>query len=484
MILGRITGKTTPTHFTFTVDGDAKKFAYVQVMHAEYDYVLCQITDLEKDTAKTLAKCIAIGYKDDQGRVKLPRSPFEPGTEVLQASDEFISSIIQFKDGAFLGHLEGKTIPVYLDLNKMLTKHLAVMAKSGAGKSYTVAVLLEEIMEKKIPLVIIDPHGEYSLMAQPNDDEKDKQQMPLFNIEPKGYLRNIQEYGNTEHIPNARPLILNDSFTPQELIHILPTKLSTTQTALLYSAINQLPQPSLINLIFALEQQDAQHKYSVMNIIQYLKGLNLFSPDAMSYNELVQSGRASIINLKGISPDIQEIIVYKLLNDLFEERKKNKIPPFFVVIEEAHNFVPERSYGETKSSKIIRTVASEGRKFGMGLCVITQRPARIEKNVLSQCTTQIIMKVTNPNDLKAISQSVEGLTAETEYEIKNLPVGVSLVTGIVDLPLFVQVRPRKSKHGGEAVDMLAQSSEFMEELESFEQLEILPLIEPNTSKKD
>ena len=69
---------------------------------------------------------------------------------------------------------------------------------------------------------------------------------------------------------------------------------------------------------------------------------------------------------------MQEVIVYKIVNDLFIERKKNNIPPFFLVLEEAQNYCPERSFGEAKSSPIIRQVTAEGRKFGMGMCVISQ----------------------------------------------------------------------------------------------------------------
>src|SRR2546427_400827 len=79
-----------------------------------------------------------------------------------------------------------------------------------------------------------------------------------------------------------------------------------------------------------------------------------------------------------------------------------------LVVEESHNFCPQ--VGQAASSKVFRTLASEGRKFGLGLVVITQRAAKVDKNVLSQCNTQIILKVTNPNDLKAIIASVEGLT--------------------------------------------------------------------------
>jgi DNA helicase HerA-like ATPase len=73
----------------------------------------------------------------------------------------------------------------------------------------------------------------------------------------------------------------------------------------------------------------------------------------------------------------------------------DKIPPFMLVVEEAHNFCPERGFEKAISSNIMRTIASEGRKFGLGMMVISQRPARVDKNVISQCNTQIILRVTN-----------------------------------------------------------------------------------------
>ena len=70
-----------------------------------------------------------------------------------------------------------------------------------------------------------------------------------------------------------------------------------------------------------------------------------------------------------------DIIILK--RAFLDARKRGDVPPFFVVVEEAQNFIPERNFGEAKSSKIIRQIASESRKFGIGLCLITQRPSRI-----------------------------------------------------------------------------------------------------------
>ncbi|RLF38640.1 MAG: hypothetical protein DRN00_03715 [Thermoplasmata archaeon] len=131
------------------------------------------------------------------------------------------------------------------------------------------------------------------------------------------------------------------------------------------------------------------------------------------------------------------------------------------IVEEAHNYCPERGYGNAVSSSILRTVASEGRKFGMGLCVVSQRPAKVDKNVISQCNTNIILKVTNPNDLRAIIQSVEGLTSETADEIKRLQVGVALVAGgSLTRPIMVEIRTRETSHGGRSITIISGEGEY------------------------
>lgn len=149
------------------------------------------------------------------------------------------------------------------------------------------------------------------------------------------------------------------------------------------------------------------------------------------------------------------MIVASLCSGLFEARKLNQIPPGMLVVEEAHNYAPEKGFSKTTSTDILRTIASEGRKFGLGMMVVSQRPARVDKNVLSQCGTQVIMKVTNPNDLKAISKGLEGVTSYVEEELMRLPPGVAmLVSNEIERPVLVDIRIRKSKHGGESVNVL------------------------------
>ncbi len=124
---------------------------------------------------------------------------------------------------------------------------------------------------------------------------------------------------------------------------------------------------------------------------------------------------------------------------------------------------------------------------------MSQRPARVDKNLLANCSTQAILKVTNPNDLKSITSSVEGITKETENEIINLHVGTAMIVGIADMPLFVKVRPRKTKHGGETIDVVSTFSEAKIEgeltnLESYipidNKKEVINIIKPKIKKED
>src|SRR3989338_3511841 len=479
MILGNIIGKTSTRDFSFSVKHEINKFDYVQVMLKD-KYILAQILEIEKNSNETTAKCNILGYRQDN-KLKQLLSPLEPGSEVLKSDKDFIKEVLDLKENknsAFIGNLQRyDNLKVYLDLNKLLTKHVSILAKSGSGKSYVGGVLVEEILGKDIPILIIDPHGEYSSLQEKNDDEK----LLSYGLKPKDFRNKVRIYSpNTTDNPECIPLKLsNYDLSSQEILHILPAKLSNVQLGLLYSSLKEINKIDFNQLILELELEENPAKYSLINIIRYLEKLNLFSDAPTSLQELIMPGKCSIINLKGIEQELQEVVVYKLVKDLFEERKKVNIAPFFLILEEAHNYLPERSFGEAKSSKILRQVASEGRKFGLGMCVISQRPSRLDKSVISQCNTQIILKVTNPNDLRAIGNSVEGLTYESEKEIMNLPIGTALITGIAELPLFVDIRPRKTKHGGEAVDMLSITSNHPEE-----KGELLNMIKQKVSKND
>ena len=358
MTLGIIIGKTSTTEFKFKVDKEAKKYQYIKIPLND-SFVFAQIIELETSNEETIAQCLILGFKEEE-KLRPLRIPLAPGAKVEEADDDFINKALglEKEKGAFLGTLDYTNLKVHIDLNKLLTKHIAILARSGSGKSYCAGVLIEEILDRNIPLVIIDPHAEYPTLKFSNKKEEEK--LKKFDLKPKDYLKNIQEYTPDISINSeAQQLKLSvNNISPSSLMHLLPAKLSNMQTGLLYSSLQNIDKINFDDLIISLDTEETNAKYTLINLVEQIKKLNIFSEIPTSLQELVQPGKASIINLKGISPEISEIVVYKLVNDLFEARKLGNIPPFFLVLEEAQNFAPERSFGEAKSSQIIRRVAS------------------------------------------------------------------------------------------------------------------------------
>ncbi|NLK25119.1 MAG: ATP-binding protein [Euryarchaeota archaeon] len=476
---GIIYGNVGTTSFNVSVTGPMEKMEYLQVEHEQFGWVLGQVMDIERKTNLSLegAKQIAqgeevnieeevtavvniLGYRDDRGLLQMPRTPFRAGQPVFKAKDDVIREVIGLEDktstGAYLGLLFGHDIRVEVDINSMVQKHVSILAKTGGGKSFLCGNLIEELMKHQVTTVIIDPHGEYGSMREegaPPIGERD------FQVEPRGYADQIIEFASDTSInPLANPLKFTlANIEPRDLLGLTGIKNGRTYLNALRKAVDMIKsvkeEYSLRDIIRVLDADEEANNAALISELEYLDEIKIFAPSGTMMNDLVVKGKTTIINLKGTPPDIAELIVSRIGTALFELRKIDLIPPMMLVMEEAHNFCPQ--VGTVASSRILHTIAAEGRKFGLGLTIISQRAAKIDKNVLSQCNTQMILKVTNPNDLRAITASVEGLTAGMADEIQRLPIGVALIVGgNIQMPLFVEVRPRESRHGGESVQVV------------------------------
>ncbi len=442
MQLGTIEGEVDTSSFDFRATEEVGKFDFVSVKSNDR-WVLAQVDEVKKKTDSTIATANIIGYRD-KGMTRAPRHVIEPDSIVYSADQELISDTLGLKDdGLRVGNLEtNEDIDIFVNPEDFY-KHFAVLAQTGAGKSYLTGVLIEEMLEQDFPVMVIDPHGEFSSLQNPNPENPE---------DSKGY--EIKEYSpNTDINKSAMPLEFSSlNFDKKELQTLIPDSLTNSQMGVLYNSLKRLNEKNddykLVDIMDAVQHEDSTAKWNLLNYLEQLEDSGLFSDNPIDLKDLVNKGEASIINLKAVEPESAEMAVYMLAKKLFDMRKKDRIPPFIMVFEEAHNFIPEKGFGQAISNPIMRKIASEGRKFGLGIGVISQRPARIDKNVLSQCNTQFILKVTNPNDLKAISKSFEGVTSGVEDMIKSLPPGVCFVLGN-QYPVMTDVRQRKSQHGGE-----------------------------------
>ena len=477
--VGVIYGRTGSFTFEFAVpDGVVvRRGEYVKVWHEIEGWTLGHVDDVVRMSddfrlreaasaadagrvgdiqEKTAARASVVGFRGGDGLLRTPNTPFSPGDKVFRADEEIIKYTLGLGGGdIYIGLLDGHGLEVYLDGDELVQKHVSILAKTGSGKSYTAAVILEELLENGIPMLIIDPHGEYLTLREAND--ADDKAFKRYGVTGKGYRKQVTVYtpANRQINPDADRLFrLNEvNLTNSDLSQLFADDRSKSQTAILYEAISKLradkDRYTVDDIIFEVGQDKSKARWNVIHALERLKETGLLSEDPTTVDKLIKPGHASIIDMKGVEPDVQSMIVARLCSQLFEMRKLGKVSPCMFVIEEAHNFCPERGFDKTISTDILRTIASEGRKFGLGLLVISQRPARVDKNVISQCNTQIIMRITNANDLKALSKGIEGLSSGLEEEIKRLPPGVAMiVSNRIERPILVDVRVRRSKHGG------------------------------------
>jgi DNA helicase HerA-like ATPase len=188
------------------------------------------------------------------------------------------------------------------------------------------------------------------------------------------------------------------------------------------------------------------------NYLKNLANSGFIGTSEPSLREMISVNQISVVGMSGIKERIQQFVVTNILQRLFNARQKLEVPPLVIIIEEGHRFAPSNSL--VSSSAIIRTLATEGRKFGISLVVVSQRPNRLDSTVLSQCVTNIVMKVKNPTDLTSIRESAENVTEDVIKELPKFERGEALVMGEA-FPISIRFKvrsDRETKHGGKSID--------------------------------
>lgn len=179
----------------------------------------------------------------------------------------------------------------------------------------------------------------------------------------------------------------------------------------------------------------------------------VLEPKLPTMKQLHQEGKCVILPLTGIENDMQPWLVKRVAYELFNALKRKEIKPFLLFIDEAHKFIPQR--GTTDCKQELTNCVMEGRKFGLGVVMMTQRTAKLDKDVLSQCASQIVLQLVNNNDLTAIASSCEGVGKQEKDHIQKLDVGEALVMGVgIRTPIFVKVKQKRSPD--ETVELIAE----------------------------
>lgn len=414
-----------------------------------------------------------------------PRVPPHPGDSIFLASSETLSEMlsprhVHEQGSAHIGSLltrETGEVPVVLSVRDVVSTHLAILASTGSGKSYTAGVLVEEMMQSwnRASVLIVDPHGEYHTMQSIQGDQQ-------FHGDD-GYQPEVKIF-----TPD-RIKVRFSTLTEADIKYLLPEGTSDKMLHFLgqaYRSMKDLHKAEgrrdylygYYDLRDAVQKQqygsdrenagDGGNVSSIQGLLWRLdarfdKQDGIFSANEhIPLQEMFRPGRCTILQLSDIEQHEQQVIVGTLLRRVNKARMmttRGEVStgenflnyPVFTLLEEAHRFAPAGA--SVVSTNVLKQILSEGRKFGVGIGLITQRPGKLDQDVLSQCMTQIIMRIVNPIDQQTVAQSVEGAGRAMLAELPALTKGQAVISGVgVNTPVMCRIRPRLTQHGGETFD--------------------------------
>jgi uncharacterized protein len=422
-------------------------------------------------------------YERATGSFINPWIPPQSGKQIFLADNEMLSHILSRKQqrqpgSATIGSLLTRApdaVPIVLSVKDLVSTHLAIIASTGAGKSYLASVMIEELMQphNKACVLIIDPHGEYGTLDQIANSSQFTEQ---GEGRSSGYRAQVKVYRpdqvkvrvSTLNMGDMRHLLSEMTEKQQYLLSRALRKVNEVKrgtpwgTADLKAAIKAVSRQkgdeenegaddsSTVHALTWRVEQRFENSYT-FDDIQHLDLPEIFKP-----------GQCTVLQLNDIDERDQQVVVATLLRRLNQARmdtERGKVHsgemylpyPVFILLEEAHHFAPSGT--EVVSTAILKQVLAEGRKFGIGVGLISQRPGKLDADVLSQCQTQCIMRIVNEIDQKSVAAAIEGVGRDLLDNLPALSKGQVIVAGAaVNTPVICRVRTRITKHGGERKD--------------------------------
>lgn len=483
-----------------------------------------------------------LGFIDTDKEIRFPRHAATPGTNVTMAPDELLRDFFsKVKDGIEIGTLINRDhVAVELDPNG-LRRHVAVIAQTGAGKSYTVGVVLEKLLQLGGTVVVFDPNSDYVLMRRDakhratsfadrvqvfrlptvqkrriSDDEiggSKKFSMKFSKLEVEeicgmagisekstnirkaiqtvwenlqgqdypvekfvaeletladGEDRSFRQTGGAQRGPRT----IHPAIGDEDTVSAAFEKRRAESTGRDDSWFDKMEPPRAGNDSDNPDNGEDRQKMTkgkppsfdailgagkAIKYIESLSHLGIWGFEDVPMKELLRPMTLSVIDVAGVDQDVSGFIVDKVLREAWNNAvSEEETRPVFFVLEEAHNFVPGGVGVGSPAAGIIKRIASEGRKFGLFLILITQRPYKVHGDTLSQCNSQIIMRLTNPQDQQAIRASSESISEGLLADLPGLNIGEAVILGpLVRVPVMVRVGHRESREGGNDIDVVA-----------------------------
>jgi DNA helicase HerA-like ATPase len=432
------------------------------------------------------AEVLILGSSDEDSSSQMDLSPLtypvQPAARVINPPASAIKKLLGASEDnvpkLHVGTLLGRSdVDVSLAANKVVSRHLAILAMTGGGKTVAARRIILALIDHGYPIVIFDPHGDYLGFYENRSKLPPGTDVKLFYPMMKVSEENITVVSDLlakmgRKMTDAQHDFFNkivtetkitDGTKASDYILELITRAENTAAKIARkdkeddaedspkkfgaTTVNAVKR-SLSFVLSALKQMEQNNKV----LCERLKDDYQFHemPDPKRDPEdIVRKKQVSIFYLAGYDHLTQSTIVSMVLDALFSHRAAltNRIPPFQTVIEEAHNFIPSRQEGtdETPSLMTVRKVITEGRKFGTGLMIISQRPARLDETILTQCNSFLVLRLVNPKDKSFVRSVMENLSESDANILQTFGPGQGIVSGqAVRFPLLVKVHHDKN----------------------------------------
>ncbi len=370
---------------------------------------------------------------------------------------------------------QDSSIPAMVCVDELLGKHFAILGTTGTGKSCTTALILRSILEKNpaAHIVLLDPHNEYATAFGDSAEVISPSNMHL-----PFWLLNFDEIvevliGDTERKAEIELL--------QELIPLAKARYAggrmrrDMHEAGIFTVDTPVPY-RISDLVGLLDERMGrlenkndlspyrQLKFHIDAISQDGRYAFMFGSltvnDGMTevlgriFRVPVDNKPITIVELTGLPMEIVNVVVSVLARMTFDfaHWSAGKLP-LLLVCEEAHRYVPaNQKLGFEPCKRAIARIAKEGRKYGVSLCIITQRPAEIDPTIVSQCNTVFALRMSNDRDQEIVKSALsdtgsgllEFLSALGQREALAFGDGIALPVRIKFDELPANARPRSS----------------------------------------
>ncbi len=306
-----------------------------------------------------------------------------------------------------------------LYVDALLGKHFALLGSTGTGKSTAAALILHRICDMMPDghIVMIDPHGEYSTAFSENGALFD-----VGNLAMPYWLMNFEEHcevfltsSGADRQTDAEILakcLLSARMKSKAAINAARVTVDTPIPYMLSDLVANIQNEMgkldkatssapFLRIKGKIEEMKADPRYTFM-FSGMLVGDNMVDFISKIFRMPADGKPISIIDVSGVPSDITSTVVAVLSRMVFDFAiwgRKDKITPVLLVCEEAHRYIPsDRVLEHSAVRNVLSRIAKEGRKYGVSLGLITQRPSDLSEGVLSQCGTIIAMRLNNDRD--------------------------------------------------------------------------------------